>query len=536
MSNYQPIAQIFCRYTAKPPRGYFRPGKDFFHNQEKRETHSTVESHAYLDVYLFSGQLIRVGRHIKHNEITVLHPYISRQHFVIYSIEYEEDGQPLLYVRDDNSLSGTYVDGPCRRLRRVSPSGYLLSQGEIIRIKPYWEFHIYLLGRQPIGSIIGQLRPSETDLFQTRFLITEKMLGSGALAAVHLAINIKSGRQVACKIHQLDRIRRLHGSSSTIRRILDETNILSRLTHPNLLKFVAAYRSLDTLYTFTELAMGGDLFSMRLKHPDGIPEMDAQIIIRQIIEAISYLHAQNIAHRDLKPENIFLATGPNIRARVIVGDLGFAKVATSGRMTSTIGTQRFTAPEVYHGQCYGTEVDIWSIGMIALFLVALNWNSLGCFDALDQNAVDASLIAVFDNISKRRKALSEHFRDFIRLCLSVAPSNRITADASKGHPWFHLSGSKPIENYTVGWKPSRVAHNSVEDLDLFESTGTQNTLSTASMGKRKAQYELDVVKDTQFSHYFANDDWTRHKRQKAAPAQPVIKLTGIYGEEIDLKI
>ncbi len=99
------------------------------------------------------------------SDIAILHPYISRRHFVIYSIEYEEGIQPLLYVRDYNSLCGTYVDGPCPRPMKVSPSsGYLLGQGEIIRIQPYWEFHVYLLGAQQIGPTMSQLRPSETDV------------------------------------------------------------------------------------------------------------------------------------------------------------------------------------------------------------------------------------------------------------------------------------------------------------------------------------------------------------------------------------
>ncbi|KAI0911514.1 kinase-like domain-containing protein [Ustulina deusta] len=534
MSEYRPIAQIFCRYIHKPLPKHFRPGQGFIDSGARRDTHFTVKSHASLDISLSPGQLVRVGRSIEHNDIAILHPYISRRHFVIYSIEYEEGIQPLLYVRDYNSLCGTYVDGPCPRPMKVSPSsGYLLGQGEIIRIQPYWEFHVYLLGTQQIGPTMSQLRPSETDLFQTRFLITEQILGSGALAAVYLAVNLKTGRQVACKIHRLDRFRRLQRSSSTIRRILHETNILSRLTHPNILQFVAAFRSSNTLYTFTELAMGGDLFSMRLNYPDSLLEMDTKLIIRQIVEAISYLHEQNIAHRDLKPENVFFATGPTFTTRVIVGDLGLAKTAISGRMTSEVGTQRFMAPEVYRGQCYGTEVDIWSIGMISLFLVALDWNSLGCFEAFDQSAVDESLMAVFDDLSGQGKALSNDFRDFIRRCLSVAPSKRMTAEVSKGHTWFRSSGPQlkgNIEEFTRGWKPSRTVHNSVEDLDLLESIRAQNMPSPMSPEKRKAHDQTDIVEDPEISHYFMNGDSTRHKRQKVLPAQlpPVIKMTGIY--------
>ncbi|KAI1752334.1 kinase-like domain-containing protein [Xylaria castorea] len=414
-------------------------------------------------------------------------------------------------------------------MKLPSSSGYLLDQDDIIRLNPYWEFHIFFLGVQPISPPISGLRSSETDLFRDRFLITGRILGSGASAGIHLAVNIKTGRQVVCKIHRLDGFRRSRASQNIIRRIIDETNILSRLTHPNLLRFEAAFKSSDALYTFTELATGGDLFSMRLKHSDGLLEMDAKIIIRQILEAVSYLHEQNVAHRDLKPENVFFATGPTHLTRVIVGDLGFAKVATLGRMVSIIGTERYAAPEVYRGRSYGTKVDIWSIGMISLFLVAFDWDSLDWFEAFDQNAVDEGLTDVFSDLSQRHIALSDDFEDFIRACLVVAPSKRMTADESKSHNWFRSSQSRlnlQIEEFKRGWETSRIVHNSIEELSPFENMNTQTVLSTAPASKRKTGCDEEVVIDSQDSRYFTNSDLTRHKRQKAVPPLVVTRSNG----------
>ncbi|KAI8944199.1 kinase-like domain-containing protein [Xylaria longipes] len=530
MPNCRPIAQIFCRYIEKPLPRHIRPGRGFIDTRARRDKRSIVDSCASLDVLLFPGQTLQVGRDLDHSDIAIIHPYISRHHFVVYSIEYEQGIQPLVYVRDCNSLSGTFID--CHsspRMKLSSSSGYLLSQDEVIRLDPYWEFHIFFLDVQPIGPPTSGLRSSETDLFRNRYFITGRILGSGASAGIHLAVNIKMGRQVACKIHRLDGLRQSRGSLDIIRRILDETNILSRLTHPNLLRFEAAFRSSNALYTFTELATGGDLFSMRLKHWDGLLEMDAKIIIRQILEAVSYLHEQNVAHRDLKPENVFFATGPTHLARVIVGDLGFAKVATLGRMVSNVGTERYTAPEVHRGEPYGTKVDIWSIGMISLFLVAFDWNSLGCFETFDQNDVDEALKDVFGDLSRRHKALSDNFEDFIRACLVVSPSKRMTADDSKGHNWFRSSRNRlkaQIEEFTRGWEPARVVHNSVEDLSLFENTNTQTVPFTAPSSKRKAGCGGETVMDFQVSRYFADGNLTRHKRQKAVPPLVVTRPSG----------
>ncbi|KAI0453305.1 kinase-like domain-containing protein [Xylaria acuta] len=530
MPNCRPIAQIFCRYIEKQLPGHIRPGRGFIDAQAQRDTRSIVGPCASLDVLLFPNQTLQVGRDRELNDVTILHPYISRQHFVIYSIEYEDGVRPLVYVRDCNSLSGTYVDYHSPpRLKLPSSSGYLLGQDETIRLNPYWEFHVFFLDVQPISPPISRLRSSETDLFRNRFLITGRILGSGGLADIHLAVNIKTGRQVACKIHRLDGFRRTQGSLDMIRRIIDETNILSRLTHPNLLRFEAAFRSSNTLYTFTELATGGDLFSKRLEHSDGLLEIDAKIIIRQILEAVSYLHEQNVAHRDLKPENVFFATGPTHLTRVIVGDLGFAKVATPGRMVSRVGTERYKAPEVYRGESYCTKVDIWSIGMISLFLVAFDWDSIGCFEAFDQNAIDERLKDVFGDLSRRHKALSDNFEDFIRACLVVAPSKRMTTDDSKSHNWFRSSGNRlkvQIEEFTRGWEPARIVHNSVEDLSLFENTNTQTVLSTAPPSKRKAECDGGAIMDPQVSRYFTNSDLARHKRQKAVPPLVVTRPNG----------
>lgn len=96
------------------------------------------------------------------------------------------------------------------------------------------------------------------------------------------------------------------------------------LAKPNIQRFEYAFRSRHTLYTFIELATGGDLFSTMLFYNEEFPPQLAQLIIYQVVRAVRHLHRQHLTHRDLKPENIFFADGPSGKGRVIVGDLGFA--------------------------------------------------------------------------------------------------------------------------------------------------------------------------------------------------------------------
>jgi len=95
-------------------------------------------------------------------------------------------------------------------------------------------------------------------------------------------------------------------------------------------------------------------------------------LLRQLLEALQYLHANNVVHRDLKPENVFIDGASNIR----IGDFG---LATSGQynllemadmaqgthdMTTNIGTASYVAPEVMLGADYTSKVDLYSLGII----------------------------------------------------------------------------------------------------------------------------------------------------------------------------
>ncbi|KAI0166098.1 kinase-like domain-containing protein [Xylariaceae sp. FL1272] len=455
------------------------------------------------------------------SDIIISHPYISKKHFIIYSVVYEDDAEgqtlpPLVYVRDCKSTWATYVKNPVTGLHKVPSSrGYLLCQDEVIKIDPYWEFHVHLpVACQPENSP-NQLQLRDHEYFRNRYVITDRELGVGGLASVHLAVDIVKRKQIACKIHYFELQRR---DPSVVRRILQETNLLSRLSHPNLLRFEVAFKSSNALYTFTELATGGDIFSLRQSHEEGLPEIDVQIIIRQVLSAVSYLHQKGVAHRDLKPENIFFAVGPILPARVIVGDLGFATTAHSGRMHSVIGTLDYMAPEVYRGQSYGIEVDMWSIGMLSLFLVADDFSSLNHSKCFDQDTVDRIIDQLSEDCYSGGSALSSPAKDFIRSCLVVDTKNRMTAGVAKNHSWFGSGMTKTINSFRRGWKPSRISEAVIEDLDLLASCFPQRLTRTESNGSDTEKGS--TVPDSQTSRYFPVQSPALQTRPESRIVQP----------------
>lgn len=98
-------------------------------------------------------------------------------------------------------------------------------------------------------------------------------------------------------------------------------------------------------------------------------------LLKQLLEALQYLHTNNVVHRDLKPENVFIdgESPPNIR----IGDFGLAtsvqyslpkepnhREDVNKSITSNIGTANYVAPEVLHGASYSSKVDMYSLGVI----------------------------------------------------------------------------------------------------------------------------------------------------------------------------
>ncbi|KAI0180349.1 kinase-like protein [Hypoxylon sp. FL1284] len=474
----RPIAQISCWVAGELTEGK-RPPAGFHANKSLQGKFRHHNSRSALDLSLFPGRTVAVGRDHHENDISINHPNVSRAHFIIYSVIYDlgdvQSQPPMIYVRDCQSLEGTYVGGKCIGNKEKGPSaGYYLSRDVEITIKPHWRFRVSLLDHYELKTPLNAIQLKESSLFKHRYNITERTLGSGAFASVYLAIDVTTGSQVACKIHDLDRLQNSHNSKKTVRRIMHETDFLGKLRHPNLPTFEYAFRSKHTLYTFTELATGGDLFSMRLVR--GVfTERDCKFIVQQVINALRYLHQRGIAHRDLKPENILFAAGPDLMSRVILSDLGFAKSTASGRMASRVGTSQYMAPEVDYGRTHDLAVDIWSLGMIVQFLLTPEHVVTSCsLVEWNQVAINQWLDSIFEDPSQR--GLSKHCQHFIRSCLMFEPTHRIKASEAKHHAWFQQLPDKGhfkfrMQENAKAWKPTHLIAPPVHELPDMKSAG-----------------------------------------------------------------
>eukprot|EP01062_Namystynia_karyoxenos_P074045 TRINITY_DN70871_c0_g1_i1.p1 TRINITY_DN70871_c0_g1~~TRINITY_DN70871_c0_g1_i1.p1 ORF type:complete len:634 (+),score=195.15 TRINITY_DN70871_c0_g1_i1:108-1904(+) len=153
-------------------------------------------------------------------------------------------------------------------------------------------------------------------------------------------------------------------AGATMEEVTAEAEMLARLKHVNIVRFVDSYQDAGKLYIVTEFCAGGDLRKHQAGRP--LPQGDAVRIFSETLEGMKYLHDRGILHRDLKPDNILLSDTRQAK----ISDFGLAKQASQqqGRGTAIAmtycGTPFYMAPELQEGKQYGKPNDVWALGCI----------------------------------------------------------------------------------------------------------------------------------------------------------------------------
>ncbi|KAF4334199.1 CAMK kinase [Fusarium beomiforme] len=388
------------------PRASQETPAAYLHLVDSRSDH---QSQQVFPVY--EREIFKIGRDPRANTLAVdndLDVAVSRNHCEVYVVVYEPTINHI-YVRDRKSSNGTFVNG---RLIGTGPD-------------------IIVQDQPPPRHELTALQLEECKLFASKYRISYHCLGQGAEAVVCLAKDVQTKKQLVCKLVNLDKIQGKNAQED-IRRKFQEADILRQLRHPNILPYVDAISSPHSLYTFTELASGGDLMSFILRHGT-VKEIDSRIIIRQVVRGLVYLHEKEIVHRDLKPENILLAYSPKIAYhRVMLSDFGNSAVPRRSRMITNAGTPGYQAPEfAASGQAHTSAVDIWSLGVVALLLASDHHNTE--LNKMDQRDIVEYITQLFNSLQTQP---SPEGIEFVRDCLKVDPSKRISAYGAKTHAWL----------------------------------------------------------------------------------------------------
>ncbi|KAI1082974.1 calcium/calmodulin-dependent protein kinase [Whalleya microplaca] len=223
--------------------------------------------------------------------------------------------------------------------------------------------------------------------------------------------------------------------------VWDELDMLQRLKHPHIVRFVDWFESRDKWYIVTELAVGGELFD-RICEQGKFTEKDASQTIKQVLGAVDYLHSKNVVHRDLKPENLLYLT-KEPESDLVLADFGIAKMLDTKDevLTTMAGSFGYAAPEVMLKKGHGKPVDMWSMGVITYTLLCgySPFRSENLQDLIDECS---NAHVVFHE--RYWRDVSDDAKDFIMKLLQPAPEDRSTSQQALKHIW--LSGENATDH------------------------------------------------------------------------------------------
>ena len=214
----------------------------------------------------------------------------------------------------------------------------------------------------------------------------QKIIGKGAFGVVYKAFELCSGRIVAIKQIPID--------STNRKDVIKEIELLKNLEHPNIVKYYNYLKEDNHIYIIMEYLEGSTLKQYITHNSENITEDIARNIIKQLLNALSYLHYScDVCHRDIKPENIMF-TEKNDISYIKLLDFGLSSDAFESKLkTQNCGTLTYMAPEQISSLRYSKAVDIWSVGIVLYKL--LNKGKNPFYQKGDSNSV------LIDNINNQ---------------------------------------------------------------------------------------------------------------------------------------
>jgi len=237
------------------------------------------------------------------------------------------------------------------------------------------------------------------------------------------------------------------------KRNLDrESRILEAVDHPKCVSLYEIYDTRKKLYLVMEICEGKELFDAITEQESPFTELQAQDVVRQVCQALVYLHDLNIVHRDLKPENILYAD--EARQVVKLMDFGLAKLLDSEdtMLKTRCGTLHYVAPEVLSSKAkdgYSAKCDVWSVGVILYVLLC---GYLPFFH--EDRTYTAKLIRrgkfIFD--PEEWDVVSDNAKDLIRHMIEKDVSERYSAQQVLDHPWISASAGASAGEVAPGVK------------------------------------------------------------------------------------
>src|SRR5579884_640632 len=245
----------------------------------------------------------------------------------------------------------------------------------------------------------------------------ERELGSGGMAHVYVAVDVRHDRRVALKV-----LRPELAAAIGAERFLQEIKTTANLQHPHIVPLHDS-GEVDGVVFYVMPFVEGESLRERLNRERQLPIADAVRIAAQVAAALDYAHRHGVVHRDIKPENILLHDGS-----AVVADFGISLAVQSAggaRLTQTglsLGTPHYMAPEQAMGErSIDGRADIYALSAVLYEMLVGEPPFTG---PTVQAIVARTMAEQPRSITAQRHAVPAYLDDVVQRGLEKLPADR----------------------------------------------------------------------------------------------------------------
>lgn len=307
-------------------------------------------------------------------------------------------------------------------------------------------------------------------------------LGDGAFGKVYKAQNKETNVLAAAKVIDTK-------SEEELEDYMVEIDILASCDHPNIVKLLDAFYYENNLWILIEFCAGGAVDAVMLELERPLTESQIQVVCKQTLEALSYLHDNKIIHRDLKAGNILFTLDGDIK----LADFGVSakNTRTIQRRDSFIGTPYWMAPEVVMCETskdrpYDYKADVWSLGITLIEMAEIE----PPHHELNPMRVLLKIAKSEPPTLAQPSKWSSNFKDFLKKCLEKNVDARWTTSQLLQHPFVTVDSNKPVRELIAEAK-AEVTEEVEDGKEEDDDDETENALPIPA--NKRASSDLSIA-------------------------------------------